>query len=300
MLSGIHIILTYQCNFQCDHCFLYSGPQAQGVFTITQIDQVLEQAVKIGTIEWIFIEGGEPFLFFPLLNESIKRASSKGFKVGVVTNAYGATTKEDAELWLKPLADSGLTFLHISNDTYHYGEAPENPATIALSAAKRLEIDASPICIEPPKVDYPESGEGSLGKPVVGGGAMFRGRAVDKLTGNLPCRPWRDLCKCPYEDLESPQRVHVDPFGNVQICQGISIGNMWMMSLADLISSYNSASHPICGPLVRGGPAQLSKELGVKPDEGYIDECHFCYVVRRGVLDNFDNHLAPKQVYGLD
>ncbi len=98
MLTGSHFILTYKCNFECDHCFLYCSPKSQGTFTISQVTKVLDEAQKIGTVDWIFYEGGEPFLFFPLLNESIKRANVRGFKVGVVTNAYGANSEEDAEL----------------------------------------------------------------------------------------------------------------------------------------------------------------------------------------------------------
>jgi len=299
MIKGIHFILTYVCNFECDHCFLYSSPKSQGTFTISQVAKVLDEAGKIGTVEWIFYEGGEPFLFFPLLNESIKRANAKGFKVGVVTNAYGANSEEDAELWLRPLAESGLSFLNISNDTFHYEEESQNPATIASRVAERLDIETSPICIEPPKALPPSPSEEGKGDPVIGGGAMFRGRAVEKLSGNLPFRPWKELCECPHEDLESPSRVHIDPYGNVQICQGISIGNMWMTPLSELVSNFRPDSHPICGPLIRGGPAELAKAAGVKPETGYIDECHFCYLVRREIIDKYPDYLAPKQVYGL-
>lgn len=300
MLTGIHFILTYTCNFECDHCFLYCSPKSQGTFTISQVASVLDEAQKIGTVEWIFYEGGEPFLFFPLLNESIKRARVKGFKVGVVTNAYGAISEEDAELWLRPLAESGLSFLNISDDTFHYGEEPENPATIASTVAKKLGIETSPICIEPPKILQASSETVSKGHPVVGGGAMFRGRAVEKLIKNLPLRPWNELCECPYEDLDSPSRVHIDPYGNVQVCQGISIGNMWETPLSELVFKYRPDAHPICAPLLRGGPAELAKELGVVTEPGYIDECHFCYLARRAIIDKFPGYLAPKQVYGLE
>lgn len=300
MLTGIHFILTYECNFECDHCFLYSSPKSQGTFTISQVVKVLDEAQKIGTVEWIFYEGGEPFLYFPLLNESIKRASLKGFKVGVVTNAYGAISEQDAELWLKPLAESGLSFINISNDSFHYGEEAVNPATIASSVAGDLGIETSTICIEPPKTLQPSSSAEEKGHPVVGGGAMFRGRAVEKLTKNLPFRPWDELCECPYEDLISPSRVHIDSYGNVQICQGISMGNMWRTPLSELVFKYRSNDHPICAPLLRGGPAELAKELGVVPETGYIDECHFCYLARKAIIDKFPDYLSPKQVYGLE
>lgn len=300
MLTGIHFILTYTCNFECDHCFLYCSPRSPGTFTIGQVTKVLDDARKIGTVDWIYFEGGEPFLFFPLLHESIKRAKVRGFQVGVVTNCYGANSEEDAELWLRPLAAAGLSYLNVSNDTFHYGEESENPATIALSVARKLGIETSPICIEPPKVLPQSLSEEGKGDPVVGGDAKFRGRAVEKLSHDLPLRPWKELRACPYENLESPSRVHVDPYGNVHICQGISMGNMWKTPLAELFKKYRAESHPICGPLIRGGPAELVQELDVQPETGYIDECHLCYVARRASIDKFPEYLTPRQVYGFE
>jgi hypothetical protein len=300
MLTGIHFILTYSCNFECDHCFVYCSPRAQGTFTISQVARALNEARKIDTVEWIFFEGGEPLLYFPLLKESIRRASELGFKVGIVTNAYAASSQEDAELWLKPLADSGLSFLNISNDAFHYGGEAENPATVAASVAEKLGIETETISIEPPEVLQASPDAAGKGLPVVGGGAMFRGRAADTLTGDLPRRPWGGLCECPYEDLESPSRVHVDSYGNVQICQGISIGNMWLTPLSEIILGYRSGTHPICAPLLRGGPAELANELVFVPEPGYVDECHLCYSTRRAAIDEFPDHLAPRQVYGLD
>ncbi len=299
MLKGIHFLLTYACNFECDHCFLYCSPWSRGTFTIGQVTRVLEEGVKLGTVESIFFEGGEPFLFFPLLREGVQRAAARGFKVGVVTNGYGAVSDEDAELWLRPLADAGLTYLSVSNDQYHYGEEAENPATTAHRVAQRLGIDTMSICIEEPVVTQAEEGD-AKGQPVVGGGPKFRGRAVEKLAEGLPRRPWQEFIECPYEELESPSRVHVDAFGHVQVCQGISIGNMWDTPLSDLIQNYRSDAHPVCGPLLRGGPAELAQALAQPPAEGYIDACHLCYLTRRAAIDRHPRALAPRQVYGIE
>ena len=299
MLSEIHFLLTYQCNFECDHCFLYCSPQSQGTFTIQQVDQVLAEALKIGSIEWIYFEGGEPLLYYPLLVESVRRANQKGFQVGIVTNAYGALAAEDAELWLKPLAEAGLGYLSISDDTFHYGDEEVTPASIASAAALKLGIDSSPICIEPPNVLAPSSTDEEKGQTVIGGGAKFRGRAADKLTEGLPLRPWNELRECPYEDLFSPSRVHVDSFGNIHICQGISIGNFWEEPLSEIMTSYHPDTHPICGPLHKGGPAELAMALDLIPEEGYVDECHLCFLSRRETIDKYPEYLTPKQVYGI-
>ena len=128
----------------------------------------------------------------------------------------------------------------------------------------------------------------------------FRGRAVEKLSHDLPLRPWQEMRECPYEDLESPSRIHVDPFGNVHNCQGISMGNMWQTPLSELVRNYKPQAHPICGPLIRGGPAELARALGLKPEPGYIDECHICFSVRRKAAESYPDFLCPKQVYGMD
>jgi hypothetical protein len=299
MLTEIHILLTYTCNNECDHCFLHCGPRASGTFTIDQISRVLDEASRIDTVEWIFFEGGEPFLFFPLMVEGIKRARRKGYHVGVVTNAYGATSQEDAALWLRPLSEAGISDLSISNDAFHYGEEEDNPARVASLVARKLGIATSSICIDKPTIAVQKSNGEQKGRPVVGGGPKFRGRAVETLTQGLPIRPCHELTVCPYEDLVSPSRVHVDPFGNVQLCQGLSMGTLWEVPLADLVGNYRAQKHPVCGPLVKGGPFQLAQELGVNPEEGYVDECHFCYAVRLALIDRFPQYLAPRQAYGL-
>jgi len=299
MLTGIHFLLTYACTFECDHCFVYSAPNAPGTFTAQQIIQVLGEAQKIGTVEWIYFEGGEPLLFYPLLLHGIRQAAEMGFKVGVVSNAYGAISDDVADLWLRPLAELGLAYLSISDDAFHYGEMAVTPARRALAAAERLGIPTSPIAIEAPSVTIEERDTAEKGQPVIGGGVMFRGRAADKLTEGLPRRAWTDLVECPYEELAYPSRVHVDAYGNVHLCQGLSMGNLWQTPLSELVQGYDAVAHPISGPLLRGGPAQLARERGMAPADAYVDECHMCYSTRRALLGEYPDLLAPRQVYGF-
>jgi hypothetical protein len=300
MLKGIHFLLTYMCNFECDHCFLYCGPHSEGTFTLEQIRRVIDDAAKIESLEWVYFEGGEPFLYFPLMNEGLRLAKKKGFKTGVVTNAYFATSVEDAELWLSPLCASEISDLSISDDAFHSSEPEDSPAKCALVAAKRLGMPVDSICIDGPAVAYENDSEASKGQPVVGGGARFRGRAVDKLTEGLPTRPWQELNECPHEDLRTPGRVHLDSYGNVQVCQGLGIGNMWEVPLSRLLEEYDADDHPITGPLARGGPAMLARELGISHRDEYVDACHFCYLLRKAVIDEFPEYLGPRQVYGLE
>lgn len=300
MLTGIHFLLTYACNFECEDCFLYCSPKSVGTFKLKQVHQVLDEVVKIGTIKSIYFEGGEAFLYYPIMIESIKLARERGFKVGIVTNGYWATSIEDAKIWLKPINEIGISDISMSDDFFHYGEEGENLSKNAIEAARSLGMPINIICIDAPKVKLNQESAQEKGKPVIGGGVMFRGRAVETLTKDLPRRSWKELKECPYEDLKNLSRVHVDPFGNVHVCQGISIGNMWKTPLSQIISNYDPDSHPICGPLLRGGPAALSIEYDLDHKDGYVDECHFCYVSRLSMINKFPEILCPKQVYGLE
>ncbi len=300
MLTGIHFLLTYACNYTCDHCFLYCSPNSKGTFTLAQIKQVLDEAVKIGTIEWVFFEGGEPFLYYPVMVEGLRLAKELGFKIGLVSNSYWATSVEDAELWLKPISEIGISDFSISNDTFHYGNEELNLSKRAEKAAKNFNLPLSSICIDEPTVEMGIDKDHEKGEPVIKGGAMFRGRAVETLTEGLPRRSWEEMTKCPYEDLEGLGRVHLDPFGNVHICQGLSIGNFWETPLSKLIKNYDANSHPICGPLIRGGPVQLVREYRINHEDKYIDECHLCYLSRLSLISKFPQYLAPKQVYGIE
>jgi hypothetical protein len=296
-LSGVHVLLTYTCTFECDHCFLYCSPRAKGTFTVAQIRQLLDQARALGTVSSFYLEGGEPFLFYPVVVESLRLAQEMGLRTGVVTNCYWATAAEDARLWLGPLVEAGMDDLSVSDDAFHHGDESESPAARAAKAARDLGLPATSICIEPPAVQMPQDGKG---RPVVGGGALLKGRAAEILTKDLPTRPRDSFRTCPHEELVEPRRVHVDSFGNVQVCQGVSIGNLWRAPLPQLMAEYEAAKHAICGPLARGGPIALAEEHGVAFDGAFVDECHYCFEVRRALIDRFPEALAPRQVYGLE
>ncbi|NMD43501.1 MAG: radical SAM protein [Firmicutes bacterium] len=290
MIKGLHFLLTYECTYECDHCFLYSGPRSGGTFTLVQIEKALSEAAAMGSIEKICFEGGEPFLYYPLLLAGVKKAREIGFQVGLVTNGYFAVSEADALLWLKPLAEAGVADISISEDRFHNpdGVTPSR-AALAIRAAEKLSLTRSVLrTASSPEVEI--ASEAPL---------MYRGKAAELLAGQAVPVPVELLDECPYEDLIDPGRVHLDAFGHVHICQGVIIGNMWTTALSKILSGYRAADHPICGPLSRGGPLLLADTYGLARASGYADACHFCYSMRLKLLERFPPCLAPRQVYGL-
>jgi hypothetical protein len=263
--------------------------------TLTDIRFYLQQAQDTGTVTSVYFEGGEPFLYYPTLLRSVKMAYEMGFNLGLVTNSYWATSLEDALEWLKPFA--GLVEdLSVSSDLYHYSEAVSQQAKNASQAAEQLGIPLGFISVAQPEVeDVPDS----MGQLPAEAGVMYRGRAAEKLVPKASLQPWRIFDQCPYEDLIEPGRVHLDPLGFIHICQGIAIGNLHQIPLLEISQTYDPQTHPINGPLLAGGPANLVQHYGVTPEAQYADACHLCYETRLGLREQFPEILGPDQVYGV-
>ncbi len=294
-LSGLHILLTYQCTFECDHCFVWGSPWQCGTMTLAQIHQVLNQAKETGSIEKIYFEGGEPFLYYAVMLKGAQEAVALGFKVGIVSNAYWANSIEDALAFLNPLREC-IEDLTISSDLYHYSEQMSQQAKHATAAAGELGIPIDVICVSQPEDIEAAS---SLGQISDGAAVMVRGRAVSKIVARTKLRPWDQFTACPHEDLRDPGRIHLDPFGNLHICQGISLGNVFETSLKELCEKYDAEAHPICGPLQAGGPVALVIEYALPHEEKYADACHLCYEARRVLRNRFPEILKPDQMYGV-
>ncbi len=297
-LESIHLLLTYTCNFECDHCFLYCSPRSTGTFTINQIKELLKEVKKIDAIKSIGFEGGESFMFYPLLLEAVRLSAAQGLSTSIQTNNYWATSCEDAQLWLQPLVDAGLYGLDISTDDFHHGKEPSVTVQNAAKSAGNLGLQTNELRIQKPKVS--DAKEIEKGEPVYLGGPKLRGRAADKLVKGMPTQPWENFTECPYEDLADPSRVHLDAFGNVHLCQGISMGNIWETPLSRLLDTYDPHSHPICGPILKGGPAKLATTYNISHSSQSVDPCHFCTRTCKTLLDKFPQYLTPRQVYGLD
>ncbi len=298
MLTGIHFLLTYRCTSTCQHCFVFGSPEAEGTFTVNQLRDAFAQIAKVKSIDNVYFEGGEPFIVYSLLLEGLRLAKVQGLTSGIVSNAYWATDPETAELWLKPLVDLGLSDMGLSDDAFHNPDGTPLPAQNAIKAAARLGLEAYSMCIEKPTVTIEEKGR-KKGEPIVGGGVRFRGRAAECLVADLPRNDSKAFRECPDEDLKNPSRVHVDSFGNVHLCQGLLMGNMWRTPLSELIKNYKVKAHPIAGPLLEGGPAALAARYGLELASGHVDACHLCYEARKRLRDKFPEFLGPARVYGV-
>ena len=265
-----------------------------------QVDEILREAKKISSVEWIYFDGGEPFMRFPQLLNCINKGIQLGFKVGVVTNGFFARTEDCAVRFLRPLHHLGVSELRISNDAYHYKSPGTTPAQHALKVSHDLGLPVSQIRVHATSNQDFLSVESSTPIPAIDQALRYQGRASETLIRGLPLSRWDTFTHCPIDDLDEPDQIYVDTYGNVQICPGTNIGNSWETPLSDMVAAYQVADHPIYGPLSQGGPMMLSEAFGFVHGVDYVDACHLCYTIRQQLRERLPKYLAPPQVYGLE
>src|SRR3990172_8449637 len=182
-LRELHLLLTYRCTSECDHCFVWGSPEQSGVMTLAQVRRIFDQGQELGSIEGVCFEGGEPFLYYGLLLEAVRLARRRGWRSEAISNAYWATSIEDAALWLRPLARAGLDGLVVSEDTYH-GSDQESLPHNARAAADQLGLGSGTIAIREAVTSVGASSS-AKGQAIKGGAVRFRGRAAARLTDGL-------------------------------------------------------------------------------------------------------------------
>ncbi|UCC92751.1 MAG: hypothetical protein JSW25_08820, partial [Thermoplasmata archaeon] len=282
-----------------DHCFLHCGPGQPGAMTLAEMEGLLEQAAAIEGVTKVFFEGGEPMLYYPLVQLGLEKAGKLGLTTGLVTCGYYATTVPDGEMWLRPLKAAGLSTLEVSIDRLHgEGEANAHARNLA-DAGSILGLDVSVLSVcDPREAECQEAPALRAGEEATP--AMLRGRAAHEMVNGMEVRHVSAFTECPFEELERPTRLHVDPYGNAHICQGILAGNVWESSLAQIVQGYEPHEHPVVGPLIAGGPNALAEGTGIGTGSHFASECHACYEIRRTLREDtfYRRVLGPNQVYG--
>lgn len=268
-LSGLHFLITYKCNCSCAHCFLSCGPDKEGVMSLSQIKGYIDQAKDTPSVNYFFIEGGEPFLYPKIALEAVKYATEKGYWIGILSNGFWAKTLEKGISVLKPFKDAGLGEIGISTDSFHQAKVPLLSAVNAVMAAEKLDIPVSIMATSNSKKEITQLQRcvAEMGAKSKVWGSSIRGRGRGALICEGKPAKWQKLTKCA-ENLADPGRVHIGPEGAVHVCQNLVLGR----------------DDQVIEQLIKGGPAALTKwaieKHGFQPKDTYRQDCQLCNDVR--------------------
>ncbi|TJX12833.1 radical SAM protein [Tissierella creatinini] len=142
---SLNLILTYKCNYECDHCISNCSPSREETMKIYQAKEYIDKVVSTTNVNQIGYTGGEPFLYYEMLKELIGYSYNEyGIAGGVVTNCFWAKSEKEADHKLEELYNNGLRSIVVSCDSYHLKYGSIKP--IEYVVHKSLDLGLT-ICI---------------------------------------------------------------------------------------------------------------------------------------------------------
>jgi len=316
-LTGITFITTYNCNAHCEHCFF--DTKGENVYMNPElIDLVYKDLANSNTMFWNHFSGGEVLLHKSTFIEIIKKTRSyfKG-DIGISTNAFWANNINRAEAVVSELISAGVSGIAISCDYFHEKFIPKENAKNAVRAITNLGLkthcyimgarcnsgvyNAEQINLVSQNlaIDVRENSQMPLAPTIIR--SIGKGSQINiPKSSKVPQGMCSDLSEClgkrgPF----NPAMVWVDAYGNVMLCYGIVIGNVYNTPFIDIINNYSLENSEITKCISVGGPKELLKLVNknnISMELKFYDECDVCFNARK-VLQPYYSELHPRECY---
>ncbi len=311
------ILFTYRCTLACKHCCFNSSPTRPAVFT--PVDDCVEYLRQLhATDRVVHIAGGEAMLYYPQLLEICRRADEQGIAPHFIeTNATFAVNDGVVRTRLSELKDAGVHGLLISADPYHQLQCPPDrfwrcrriarevfgPENVITGGFAEGEVEEFAAIARDPE---------RLAQHTRAHPPMLSGRAGEDLARYFPDRPIAELkdemwhggagtVDCSQEFTpETMWEIHIDPYGNVQTCCGVIVGNAKETPVPGLMARGFLGRSPVVDAIYHGGPPallELAKSLGYEERAGYPQKCGLCWEVRKFLRPHFPDAIGPAEVY---
>ncbi len=317
-LTGITWITTYNCNFNCEHCFFDTQAEKK-YMDPALVNRVLSDFKYGEKMFWQHLSGGEIFLNEASVFDIIKNIQEHFHQsIGVSTNGFWGTSQEKANDVVKRLEQMGVTGIAVSADTYHQDFMNIEAQKRVVNAIAKYGVEehsyimgarvnedvpnAEAINKQCDLVSEQVKGDHPIPYAIPVVRSLGKGSIINQpKKKEVPQGPCTDLCEClgtrsPF----NPAMVWIDPYGNVMICYGLVIGNVYKESFNDIIANYDPDKDEILKVLKEHGPKgiyQLVKDKGLDLPEEYYDECDLCYHSRKALRSLYPDALCPDECY---
>jgi hypothetical protein len=313
------LLFTYRCTIACKHCLFNCSPGNPPVRTSFE-DGLNFLGQLRATDRVVHIAGGEAMMYYEELLKIWRAANEEGHAPHFFeTNASWCVTDDLTRRRYEELQDAGAKGVLISCDPYHLAHVPPGYFGTARRIAvevfgQRNVIARNPSRDELERMVEVGRNEALLGEYTRKHPPRLVGRAGKDLAAFLGHRPVEDLshdelwhegtsgeesCRSEF-DPDEMWEIHIDPYGNIQTCCGIIVGNAHRTPLPDRMGT-GFADNEIARTVYEEGPyglLGLAVELGYRPRNGYPQKCNFCWEIRMYLRPHFPDILGPGEVYG--
>lgn len=314
------LLFTYRCTLSCKHCCFYCSPRRPA--RRTRLEDAVEWLAQLHTTDRVIhIAGGEAMLYWDELSAICAEAGRRGVAPHFIeTNATFATSDAIVRDRLRRLQDCGVLGLLISADPYHQRLCPPERVERCTRIAREVfgahnVIGGSTDLAVLQSLRAVSRDEARLAEYTVRHPPLLSGRAGDELAMYFPPRPMDALLDtmwhggggtrdCRQEfDPDTMWELHVDPYGNIQTCCLIIVGNVRERPLREWMLSGFLGRNEIVDAVYAEGPfglLELARKRGYEARDAYPQKCGLCWEVRKYLRPFYPDVLGPPEVYEPD
>lgn len=313
-------ITNYICTAKCRHCLYGCSQKAPHDFISAEIADKLLGILAANGVRSMHIGGGEPFLNFETLCETVSAFRRHGIGVDYIeTNAFWARDEKTVIKYCEELRRRGVYTIMASADPFHIEFVPLERPLLLCSTLDKLGMDyfiwqqryvRRLAALDMKKTHSHDELKRCLGRDYVEQtageyGLDMNGRALNIARSVYKPRPVREVASsAPCTRLLSGQHAHVDLYGGVipPGCPGISIAVDDYFSHPERICDKDR--YPVISRLLQGGTKALlsyAQEKGFKASPaGYATNCELCYELRRFLRKSSpSSDIAPDCFYQM-
>ena len=301
-VDRLEFAVTYRCNSNCKHCSVKHKRTMDKLIDEYIAVDIVNKIKKKFHLQSIMTFGGEPMLHPSIVCAIHNEAKKAGIpKRQIITNGYWLNDLDKVSEIVKQLKAAYVNNIFVSVDAFHqeyipidivkatveilikedFEEIKWNPCwLINVNHNNQYNIMTKNILKELASLKI-ESASGNIVSP--------EGSAIENLSTYMPIKQHLATGRCeelPYTNpLDSIKTITIEPNGDVKICEGFSIGNVFKADIIDMLENYNPYENPVMRIILEEGLEglmELGKKSGIKPSlEGYYSICQMCVSIRK-------------------
>jgi hypothetical protein len=312
------LLFTYRCTIACKHCLFNCSPNLPDVCTSVE-DGVKFMKQLRNTDRVIHIAGGEAMMYYRKMMQICRIANEGGFAPHFIeTNASWCISEKIAEKRYKELIQVGVKGILISADPYHqvfvdpdrryrafvwavelFGRENVAAGDISLEALSDLrDIGLNESRLAEYAKDHPPNLVGRAGEALA---KYFAERSIDELKDDRLWHSNNSSKGCELEfDPDRMWEIHIDPYGNIQTCCGIIIGNAHKKPLTEYMKTGFIEDNELVKIAYEKGPygyLDLAVKKGYKQKERYPQKCNLCWETRKFLRQYYPETFGPAEIY---
>lgn len=309
-LGNIGLLMTRKCQVTCPHCIIQAGPHQTEEISLSDAFDWITQAAhyRSGHIKVLSLTGGEPFYRLSHIKQVADHAATQGLYVSAVTNAYWASSLEEAVRVLR--LNTAIKMISVSTDVYHQRHIPFDRVKNAVAAARECDVLCTvAICTENEDDDeyrriLDDVYELLPPEYVFTAITFAAGRALQQLDDSkypLTSEVPRSACAAGSSPIIFPSGkviACIGPVIDLQPNHPLALGNLRDRRLCDILD--DAELNPILHAIRVWGPRKLIKmavdaDLGHYLSKLYIRDsmCNACYsLMSNSVIVGFLQELS--------